>query len=148
MLSWNLNIKKVSWDPPVSDATFLDKGGHVTIHCREEAKEEEEVLDIPRRKLGVKAEQGKVEVLPLSNYYIVLGEEMYWKLHPKWLGSNDSVKLNTLPLWKIDDEVSFCLFATKKITSLKGLSVCLSAFLSVCLSQKIGTFQEGFSLSP
>ena len=29
ILSWNLNIKKVSWDPPVSDVTFLDKGGQL-----------------------------------------------------------------------------------------------------------------------
>ena len=27
-------------------------------------------------------------------------EKIYWKLHPSWLGSIDSVKFNTLPLSK------------------------------------------------
>ena len=33
-------------------------------------------------------------------YNVALGEEMYCKLHPNWLGSIDSVEFNQLPLWK------------------------------------------------
>ena len=43
-------------------------------------------------------------LLAVYYYNVALGEEMYCKLHPNWLGSIDSVEFNvTLSLWKRND---------------------------------------------
>ena len=43
-------------------------------------------------------------LLAVYYYNVALGEEMYCKLHPNWLGSIDSVEFNvTLSLWKKND---------------------------------------------
>ena len=43
-------------------------------------------------------------LLAVNYYNVALGEEMYCKLHPNWLGIIDSVEFNvTLSLWKRND---------------------------------------------
>ena len=70
-------------------------------------------------------------------------------MHPKWLGSVDSVKFNTLPLWKKECSYSqshfqdFLLFCLRFVCFLDSFFCLLPAFVHLLvLAQQVEAFKK------